>query len=344
MKTVMNFVLLVIGKLKGDMIIKAGRAMLVLGVASASVPTIMASFQGINFTFSSENSFIMDLAGGILIIAGIVLIFIRYITIITNPPYLVYVRGISNMEPSSPMKSLPVNDWHAKLLNYPIASYDQDKLIEKYNHMKITFAERIETQNASKVYVAALASFPALFLIGTLFRNANIETILLDYDRHKTKWFALEPLSKTEDVAHNVLAGSSGIGYEEKLNDILREKPLEVGIALGYTFDIPEEQIPRELRDHTLFLQNSLGYGHDKLSNIETQKQLLDELSVLFNRIHKNKGMEKIHLFVSAQASMTIALGRQYMDNAHGKLVLHNYDNALREYSWTISFNKGDIV
>ena len=129
-----------------------------------------------------------------------------------------------------------------------------------------------------------------------MFRNAHIETILLDYDRYKTKWFPLEPLSKIEDVAHNVLAGSSGIGYEEKLNDILRKKPLEVGIALGYTFDIPEEQIPRKLRDHTLFLQNSLGYGHDKLSNVETQKQLINELSVLFNKIHKSPGMKKMHL------------------------------------------------
>ena len=105
MKTVMNFILLVIGALKGDMIIKVGRAMMVLGVASASVPTIMTSFQGISFSLSNESSFLMDVAGVILIISGIILIFFRYITILSNPPYLVYVRGMSNMEPTSPMKA-----------------------------------------------------------------------------------------------------------------------------------------------------------------------------------------------------------------------------------------------
>ena len=344
MKSLMNFVLLVIGALKGDMWVRTGRAMLVLGATSSAIPTLSAKYNSIIFSLSSESSLLMEVLGTVLIVSGIVLIFWRFWSLQAKPPYLVYVRGLSNMEVSDPIKALPKSDWHAKSLNYEIQSYNRDELIEDYKHMKRTFDQRIEHQNASKVYIAALASFPALFLIGTLFRNAHIETILLDYDRNKTKWFPLDPLSKREEAAHNVIAESNGIGYEDELNDILKENPSEMGIALAYTFNIPGEQIPVELRDSTLFLQNSRGYGHDKLSNVETQKQLLDELSVLFNRIHKNLGMEKIHLFVSAQASMTVALGRQYMDNAHGKLVLHNYDNALREYSWTITFNKGDIV
>lgn len=344
MKAIFNFVLLVIGALKGDMWVRAGRAMILLGVTSASVPTISTVYKDFIISLSNESSTGMEILGGLLIVSGIILIFWRYKEVHAKPPYLVYVKGLSNMEVSNPIKALPANDWHAKSLNYEIKSYERDELIDDYNHMKRTFEQRIEHQNASKVYIASLASFPALFLIGTLFRNAHLETILLDYDRYKSKWYPLKELPETEVKVHNVLMGNGSVGYEDKLNSILRQNPPEIGIALAYTFDIPEEQIPVGLRDHTIFLKSSLGYGHDKLSNKETQKQLLEELSLLFNKIYKNKGMQKIHLFVSAQASITVALGLHYMDNAHGALVLHNYDNSAKSYNWSIEFNKGQVA
>jgi hypothetical protein len=344
MKSLVNFVLLIIGALKGDMWVRTGRTMLVLGATSASIPTLSAKYKNIiEFTLSNDTSIMVEITGVILILSGVTLIFGRFWNLQAKPPYLVYVRGLSNMEVSDPIKALPKSDWHAKSLNYEIQSYNRDELIEDYKHMKRTFEQRIEHQNASKVYIASLASFPALFLVGTLFRNAHIETILLDYNRHKSKWYQLKELSDREDPVHHVLAEDETVGYEEKLNQILEDSPAEVGVALAYTFEIPNEQIPEELREHTLFLKSSLGYGHDKLSDKESQKELLNELSLLFNQIYKSEGVQKIHLFVSAQASMTIALGLNYMDNAHGVIVLHNYDNEAKAYTWSIVFNKGEI-
>jgi hypothetical protein len=343
MKSFMNFVLLIIGALKGDMWVRTGRAMLVLGATSSAIPTLSAKYKNITFSLSNESSLSMEILGGLLIVFGIILIFWRFWSLQAKPPYLVYVRGLSNMEVSDPIKALPKSDWHAKSLNYEIQSYDRDKLIEDYKYMKWAFEHRIEHQNASKVYIASLASFPALFLVGTLFRNAHIETVLLDYNRHKTKWYQLKELSDTEDYVHHILAEDETVGYEAKLNQILENSPTEVGVALAYTFEIPNEQIPEKLREYTLFLKSSLGYGHDKLSDKESQKRLLNELSLLFNQIYKSKGVEKIHLFVSAQASMTIALGLNYMDNAHGVIVLHNYDNQIKSYNWSIIFSKGTI-
>ena len=209
--------------------------------------------------------------------------------------------------------------------------------------MKISFGERIEHQDASKVYIAALASFPALFLVGALFRNAHIETILLDYNRYKSTWYRLNEFSGTHESVHHVLADDETMGYEEKLDRILENDPTEVGVALAYTFEIPHEQIPEELKEHTLFLKNSFGYGHDRLSDKESQKKLLSELSPLFNKIYKSNGVKKIHLFVAAQASMAIALGLHYMDNAHGTIVLHNYDNQTKSHNWSVKFNKGEV-
>lgn len=345
MKSLVNFVLLIIGSLKGDMWVRTGRAMLVLGATSASIPTLSAKYKNIiELTLSNDTSIMVEIMGVILILSGVALIFWRFWSLQAKPPYLVYVRGLSNMEVSDPVKALPKSDWHAKSLNYRIQSYERDSLIQKYNHMKISYEERIEHQDASKVYIAALASFPALFLVGTLFRNAHIETILLDYNRHKSKWYQLKELSDREDPVHHVLAEDETVVYEEKLNQILENSPTEVGVSLAYTFEIPNEQIPEELREHTLFLKSSLGYGHDKLSDKESQKELLNELSLLFNQIYKSRGVQKIHLFVSAQASMTIALGLNYMDNAHGVIVLHNYDNQAKTYNWSIAFNKGEVA
>jgi len=345
MKSLVNFILLIIGALKGDIWVRTGRAMLVLGATSASIPTLSAKYKNIvEFTLSNDTSIMVEITGVVLILSGVVLIFWRFWSLQAKPPYLVYVRGLSNMEVSDPIKALPKSDWHAKSLNYEIQSYNRDKLIEDYKHMKRTFEQRIEHQNASKVYIASLASFPALFLVGTLFRNAHIETILLDYNRHKSKWYQLKELSDREDPVHHVLAEDETVGYEEKLNQILENTPTEVGVSLAYTFEIPNEQIPEELREHTLFLKSSLGCGHDKLSDKESQKELLNELSLLFNHISKSKGVQKIHLFVSAQASMTIALGLNYMDNAHGIIVLHNYDNQAKTYNWSIAFNKGTVT
>jgi len=229
-------------------------------------------------------------------------------------------------------------------LNIPkIDSYDKNKLIETYKFTDILIKERVQNKKSQKVYIGALGSFPYLFLLGGLFRNAYSHIILLDYNRHADgggKWYKLPSINESkEKLTHQLMYEVKTI--EEKIDELNKSNSNEVGIALSYTFPINKDAIPMHLKNNILYLQNSYGIGHDKLSNEESQRELLNELSVYLASLWYKH--EKIHLFVSAQSSICINIGKSYMNNAHGVLVLHNYDNDTSKYNWSVEFHKGTI-
>jgi len=85
-----------------------------------------------------------------------------------------------------------------------------------------------------------------------------------------------------------------------------------------------------------------LGIGHYLLNSEKTQQFLIDELLQFIQKLSKNG--KRIHLFVSAQTSFCINLGKRYQDNVTGTVILHNYDAGLKSYTWGIEFNKGDCL
>ncbi|WP_419619992.1 SAVED domain-containing protein, partial [Thiolapillus sp.] len=68
------------------------------------------------------------------------------------------------------------------------------------------------------------------------------------------------------------------------------------------------------------------------------QEQLLSELSVVLNILGKNAN--RIHLFVAAQSSMCINIGKCYQDNVYGSLELYSYTKD-QGYNWSITYNQG---
>jgi len=225
-------------------------------------------------------------------------------------------------------------------LNTNIDSYDKKQVLKDYDYNHMTFENRTFHNGLPKVYVASLGSFPYLYLMGTLIRNGYIESIVLDYDRDKGKWYRLDYFG---EIANNILADSSSMSIEEKLTELCSSDSKDIGIALGYTFEIDKNSMPDKLRENTLYLKSSLGYGRDKLNRMQTQISLLDEIMLYIDRLkNANKDM---HLFVSAQASFCVNLGKRYQDNIMGKIYLHNFvqTNEGRERDWYITFNRGDV-
>jgi hypothetical protein len=342
----MNFIIKIFELLKSDPKTTIAKYIFFGGIGLRGIGQIVYEFsnQDVSHTLTFSDS--LDYTGYFLILIGTGLLLNRYFTLSKNPSTLIYGMGMENMDIHSPLKAVPSYERYDCLqLDIPkINSYNKNKVIDDYSLNRRLIQERIQNKNSQKVYIGALGSFPYLFLLGCLVRNAYSHIILLDYDRHATgggKWYKLHQLNNNkENTTHKLMY--EDINIEEKIQELNLCDKDEVGIALSYTFIINKEAIPSHLQNHTLYLQHTHGISHDKLSNEESQKILLNELSSYIATLWNKH--TKIHLFVSAQSSMCINIGKSYMNNAHGTLVLHNYDNNEKSYNWHIEFNKGAIL
>lgn len=339
MKMMMNFILKIFELLKSDPKLLIAKYLISTGIVLlAGIGVFTYTYKEHSIEYANNGSVI----GYLFLIAGFVLLLYRYFFIKNNPATLAYGMGMENMNIHIPIEAVPKYErFDCIEINLKkIDSYNKNCVIENYNFNKILISERIKNQKSKKIYVGALGSFPYLFLLGSLFRNAYSEVITLDFNKHKSKWYKLPSfIEGQENITHKLMYEDMTI--DEKINRLNSLEANEVGIVLNYTFKINKNAIPSRFQSHALFLEHSYGIGHDKLSNEEAQQELLNELSVYMAALWN--GHNKIHLFVSAQASMCINTGKVYMNNAHGKLVLYNYDNDSKSYNWSIEFDRGNI-
>ncbi len=288
-----------------------------------------------NNTFGIVETVIMF----IFLLIGLLMMIDLYLKDTKKSTVLFYSLGIPNMNIHSPENAVPAR----YRLNFDnrkesINSYDKNTVKTKIAKYKEYFESRFEDSDTQKIYVAALGGFPYLFLLGMLFRNGYSKVEVLDFKRfdHEGKWYALDRYS--DSSATHKLLYEQGLTIENEIERIKTSSNSEAAIALAYTFPIEKDRIPAQLKNDTLFLKNSLGIGHDKLSNHSLQNDLLQELSYYLGSIGNRK--EKIHLFVSAQASMCINIGKILMDNGHPNIIVHNYNVNSRSYDWSLSVNE----
>lgn len=343
MKSVMNFILKILELFKSDPKTKIAKWIFFGGLGLRGIGEIIYKYTDNTTSYVLTFSDKIDYCGYFLIFIGLVLLTIRFFTIKNNPPTLAYGVGMENMDIHSPLNVIPSYERYDCLeLNIPkINSYDKTLVIENYKFNQILIKERVQNKKSQKVYIGALGSFPYLFLLGALFRNAYSHIQILDYNRHSSgggKWYILPPFNENkEKLSHKLMYENKTI--DEKISELIQNESDEVGIALSYTFTVNKNAIPETLENNILFLEHSYGIGHDKLSNEESQKILLNELSKYVSLFADNN--KKIHLFVSAQSSFCINFGKSYMNNSHGSLLLHNYDSVTKKYNWYIEFNRG---
>lgn len=263
----------------------------------------------------------------ILIGIGLILSVISYFTLLFQGRnnVLFYIKGMSNMNikaPEDALSGFERSKQHSE--EYEVDSYNKNDLKLKYEEIKNDISRRKGFKNAEKIYIATLGSFPLLFLLGYLTRNSFLKVEILDYNRHSSnggKWYKLDKFYFS-DVNHEIY--NSDLTIKEEIERLKNLENDEVGIALAYTFNIEKSSIPSNLQDKTLYLKNSLDIGHDKLSNKDIQKQLLQEISLYMGELSNTK--KKIHLFVSAQASMCVNLGKSYMEKTHANIYLYHID------------------
>jgi len=346
MNRTLNFIERISSLLKGDPILKTGMKLIYIGVGiiGVSIPTFSIEKSGFSFSLSDSTSGLSYAFGTIAFCVGLVMIIHRYSGLSKNPAVVYYGQGMPNMDDKAPIYALPrIDRYFARDVNLSeVDSYDKSTLLEEIPFYQRLFTGRTEHKNAPTLYLSALGSFPYLFILGTLLRNAHNAVRILDHARNApggNMWHLLDPHSDDIGITHIVREDESRT-YTDAAKDLAETDNQEVGIALSYTFDISRNELPESLRNSTLILTHSLGHGLDKLSNEAIQEKLLSELTVILNLLSKNR--QRVHLFVAAQASMCINIGKCYQDNAHGTLELYNYTRD-QGYNWSISYNQGEF-
>ncbi len=281
----------------------------------------------------------------IFLVIGLIMLTLKYFFYYKEYVILYYSKGISNMSDDIPYEALPKAERlnaQGVILHKNIDSYDKSLVKNGYEYINQVFNNRTYHQNAKKVYIASFASFPYLFLLGSGLRNAHAKSEVLEHNRQEKsgKWTRLKEFSDKE-ITHTLVGDDSTI--DEKIKDIKSRAIEDIGIALSYSFPIEKSVLPKELKEKTLILSHSLGTSIESLNCKAHQEVLCKELVNIIAKLTSDK-KRNIHLFVSAQASMCINIGKIYMDNAHGTLLLYNFDNTSKTYNWSIEFHKGEIL
>jgi len=345
MNNTMNVIERLILLWKGDPWLKTGKGIFYMSLASISgiFPELTTVVFKIPISFASSISTVCTFIAPIGCLTGLTLVGLRYFKMNSNPPVLYYGQGMENMDDNPPVNALPLVDRGFARVEWlgSIDSYDKVILLKKLEYYGNLFEEKTKHKNAPKLYLAALGSFPYLFVLGSFLKNAHNTVRIVEHARNATggnKWHLLDKHS--DDKITHTVQGDENLPYMSAVKELNSNDSPEVGIALSYTFEIARSDLPEELRDSTIILETSLGHGIDKLSNESIQQKLLSELSVILNVLGKNR--QRVHLFVSAQASMCINIGKCYQDNVHPELVLYSYTRD-QGYNWSISYNQGKL-
>ncbi len=335
-----NFILFIVQLFRTDIKVTIAKTLLSSGVLlAAGGPTYILFFKNddIKLQMQVDNTGYVLLGIGIILIIIAVLMLVKFYNSISEHSYLYFSPSLKGMNTEMPIYAVDKKDkYSVRTQNIDkIDSYNKIAVREEYNYLKKSFEKRLDHSESNKVYVAAIGSFPYMYLLGTLLRNGHIKSFVMDYSNDKQEWFMLQPFGPK--VHHEIMNSSNSL--EDELDRLANNNSEDVGIALSYTYEIYPNTISSTLENNTLYLKNSFGLGHYLLNSEETQQSLIDELLQFIQKLSKKD--KRIHLFVSAQTSFCINLGKRYQDNVTGTIVLHNYDAGSKSYNWDIEFNKG---
>ncbi len=343
MEQLKNFILFIVQLFRTDIKVSIAKTLLSAGVLlAAGGPTYNIFFRhnDIELQAQVDNTGYVLLMLGIVLIVIAVLMLVKFYNSISGHSYLYFSPSLKGMNTEMPIYAVDKRDkYSVRTQNIgEIDSYNKISVEKEYNYLTKSFEKRLDHSESNKVYMAAIGSFPYMYLIGTLLRNGHIKSFVMDYSNDKQEWFMLQPFGPK--AYHKIMNSSNSI--EDEIDRLANNNSEDIGIALSYTYEIYPNTISSTLENNTLYLKNSFGLGHYLLNSEQTQQSLIDELLQFIQKLSKND--KKIHLFVSAQTSFCINLGKRYQDNVTGIIVLHNYDAGSKSYNWVIEFNKGKCL
>ncbi|EOV3440004.1 SAVED domain-containing protein [Vibrio parahaemolyticus] len=184
--------------------------------------------------------------------------------------------------------------------------------------------------NCQKLYIGGLARVPMLVAYGALLKNTSAEIKFFDKLHQDGKWSLLDDVNNKINIKHgatNVNVNPDG----------------DIGLAVGFSSRISTTQLPSELREFTKILEPTVAPERNLFKNQDNLNEIADKIGRHIDELSTLPGSKRIHLFLSVQSSLAIAIGRRYQEGMHKNWVIHNYDAQSGIYSWSVEMSKQGI-
>jgi hypothetical protein len=237
-----------------------------------------------------------------------------------------YLKGMDNQTNGLPSDALPkMAKWYPP--NPVILNINNDNLDTMYNELLFnhkTITKKVNQYNSQMIFFAGMARVPCLFFIGYAFRNAHSTITLLDHDHQADKWFSLK---HTDDTDINTIIESPIFNQNNRVPNI--------SVIIEFTCEIPTCDLPVDLQEHVLRIKITTGYTHNQTTSEKTVGRIVQD--IINQLVIINKKCDRLHLFISAQSTITFSIGRRYQDGMMGNITVYNYNGIKKAYTWAIS-------
>ena len=275
--------------------------------------------------------------GAVLLGVGVVLGIWRIVSISKLTTGLLIIhRGMEGMEITAAKAALPRSFSNGRLDVIDVKEgYQQDrgKLHRPESALRAILdlprqvSTRLSDQASTdlKLAYAGLAPVPLLIAAGYVISSRQ-QCLVMDFKRG-SGWHCLDSPDDGESI------------------DIV--PPSEEGaknIALVFSFSaaISASQIPEGFKDKTYFINLSKGARVDSLSSEDKQLRIAGEIySFVANLKAGHPALERVHIFMAAQASFSFRLGTILTASVHPSVSAYQYDPSTGGYTWGVSIDSG---
>ncbi len=283
--------------------------------------------------------------GGLLIFVGLIMSIRRFRILEESGSLkdtaLIFFPGFQNMNNQIPIDELPKNI-KSKTINInfdKMDSYNPKTIISKYHFNADTIKQRIYHSGTKTVYLAALGSVPYLYLTGTMFRNGHLHLQILEHDRNEDMWHLLDIVGMPKSLSYQY---ADKTDQNEIIQVMENSQSEDIGVAISFTNIIRPSELPEIIRDRTISIGLNSKFEFDALPCKSEQDKIVNEIDHFLTSIFKCTS--RVHLFICAQASFVINLGRLYQDGMMGSIIIHNYDPSSKSYNWAIRFDGSSLT
>jgi len=178
-----------------------------------------------------------------------------------------------------------------------------------------------------KLYIGGLARIPFLVSYGLLLRNTGIDIQFFDKSHKEQREWAL----LNEEKAN--------LTYHAECENITANDNGDIAIAVSFTSQVTDDQIPQALDGHTLFITPSVTPERNLIKNQENLSEAARFISLKIDELSRQTNVKRIHLFLSIQAPLALAVGQRYQEGMHKKWVIHNFNAEKWQYEWGLELS-----
>ncbi|NVK73762.1 MAG: SAVED domain-containing protein [Oceanospirillaceae bacterium] len=322
-----------------------------VGLCSLPIPfSAVFSLGVINLQFESgyvvesmsvtaqEASFYSFIVSAVLLVVGVVLIFseLKSKSRNTSKVFIASLPGVSREFPDEILDPAEKEFCReAVILGQAVMGNDENlnRQIELYNsELLVDILNRfIVHDGCKKLYFGGLARIPFLVAYGYMLKNLRCSIVYLDKFHRDGDWKLLDD--------ENMQIGL----YPHRTESITPNRFGEVGLAIGFTTPISQDQLPENLKGNTLILSPNQNTERNLVKNQENLNRISDETCKLIDELTGKIGCKKIHLFLSVQSTLAIDIGRRYQEGIHKNWVIHNFSPETNSYTWSLELSKSGV-